>query len=72
MTEITLKMIFRIRNQRLVMDFVHQKTAGNGGFLILTKTMSRAAVGTRTRDLITTNDVRYHLCHSSKTTQDTL
>ena len=72
MTEITLKMIFRIRNQRLVMDFVHQKTAGNGGFLMLTKTMSRAAVGTRTRDLITTNDVRYHLCHSSKTTQDTL
>lgn len=51
MTEITLKMIFRIRNQRLVMDFVHQKTAGNGGFLILTKTMSRAAVGTMSKRL---------------------
>lgn len=51
MMEITLKMIFRIRNQRLVMDFVHQKTAGNGGFLILTKTTSRAAVGTMSKRL---------------------
>ena len=24
-----------------------------------------AADGTRTRDLLTTNEVRYHLCHSS-------
>ena len=30
-----------------------------------TKALKKADDGTRTRDLLTTNEVRYHLCHIS-------
>ena len=35
------------------------------GFLISQKALVKADDGTRTRDLLITNEVRYHLCHIS-------
>ena len=35
------------------------------GLLISQKALSKADDGTRTRDLLITNEVRYHLCHIS-------
>ena len=43
----------------------NEKTRINTSFLAFTRACWKADDGTRTRDLLTTNEVRYHLCHIS-------